>query len=285
MAQAATIAVATTAAELRAKTAPWRGAGEKIALVPTMGALHEGHLALVKAAAARAPKVVVSIFVNPAQFAPNEDFDRYPRDFESDAAKLAALGKVDLIYAPKIAEIYPSGFATKINIEGPALGLESDFRPHFFAGVATVVAKLFLHCQPDYATFGEKDYQQFLVVTRLSKDLDLGVEIVPVPIVRDADGLALSSRNAYLSAGQRQIAGQLNKILRGVAERAKAGVSIPQAEAEGAAGLINAGFDRVDYVALRDAHTLAPLAVMSGSARVLAAARIGSVRLIDNMAV
>jgi len=285
MAEAAKIVVATTAAELRAATEPWRRSGQQIALVPTMGALHEGHLAHVKVAAAHAQRVVVSIFVNPTQFAPNEDFSRYPRDFDSDSAKLEGLGKVDLIYAPKTAEIYPDGFATRISVEGPALGLESDFRPHFFAGVATVVAKLFLHCRPHFATFGEKDYQQLLVVTRLAKDLDLGVEILPIPIVRDSDGLALSSRNAYLTNEQRQIAVQLNKVLREVAQRAKAGVSIPQTEAEGAAGLINAGFDRVDYVAVRDANTLAPLATVSGSARVLAAARLGTVRLIDNVAV
>jgi pantoate--beta-alanine ligase len=279
------IAIATTAADLRRLSEPWRKKSETSALVPTMGALHGGHVALVREAATRAEHVVVSIFVNPAQFAPTEDFSRYPRDFESDRAKLESLGKVDLIYAPETREIYPDGFATKVIVEGPGSGLESDFRPHFFPGVATVVAKLFLHCRPDFAIFGEKDYQQLLVVKRLVKDLDLRLDIIGVPTVREPDGLALSSRNAYLTEAQRKIAGRLNKMLREVAERAKAGVSIPKAEAEGAAVLISAGFDRVDYVAIRNAETLAPLAALSGPARVLAAARIGSVRLIDNMAV
>jgi pantoate--beta-alanine ligase len=279
------IAIATTAADLRRLLEPWRRTSQTIALVPTMGALHGGHVALVKEAAERAEHVVVSIFVNPAQFAPHEDFARYPRDFESDRAKLESVGKVDLIYAPEIHEIYPDGFATKVIVEGPGSGLESDFRPHFFPGVATVVAKLFLHCRPHFAIFGEKDYQQLLVVKRLVKDLDLGLEILGVPTVREPDGLALSSRNAYLTEAQRKIAAHLNKVLREVAERAKAGVSIPKAEAEGAAALINAGFDRVDYIAIRNAETLAPLAALSGPARVLAAARIGSVRLIDNVAV
>jgi pantoate--beta-alanine ligase len=279
------IAIATTAADLRRLLKPWRRTSETIALVPTMGALHGGHVALVKEAAERAEHVVVSIFVNPGQFAPHEDFARYPRDFESDRAKLESVGKVDLIYAPETHEIYPDGFATKVIVEGPGSGLESDFRPHFFPGVATVVVKLFLHCRPHFAIFGEKDYQQLLVVKRLVKDLDLGLEILGVPTVREPDGLALSSRNAYLTEAQRKIAAHLNKVLREVAERAKASVSIPKAEAEGAAALINAGFDRVDYIAIRNAETLAPLAALSGPARVLAAARIGSVRLIDNVAV
>ena len=250
-----------------------------------MGALHEGHLKLLREARAKAGLVVVSIFVNPAQFAPTEDFARYPRDLDGDRAKLAGAGGADLVYAPGTQEIYPEGFATKITMAGPARGLESDFRPHFFAGVATVVAKLFLQCRPDFAFFGEKDYQQLLVVRRLSKDLDLGVDVVGVPTVREADGLALSSRNAYLTPEARNVAGHLNRVLASVAARARAGASIPQAEAEGAAALLAAGFERVDYVALRDAETLEPLRLLERPARVLAAARIGGVRLIDNMAV
>ena len=271
-----------TAAELRAALTAWQRMGARVALVPTMGALHDGHLALVREARAKADKVVVSIFVNPTQFAPHEDFARYPRALPTDRAKLETLGGTDLIYAPETGEIYPDGFATTISVKGPALGLETDFRPHFFSGVATVVAKLFLQCRPDFALFGEKDYQQLLVVKRLAKDLDLGVEIVPVPTVREKDGLALSSRNAYLSPGQRQTAATLNRVLECVAARTKAGVSIPQGEAEGAAALIDAGFERVDYVAVRDASTLAPLHRLEGTARVLAAARLGTVRLIDN---
>ncbi len=208
--------------------------------MPTMGALHEGHLALVRQAAASADKVVVSIFVNPAQFAPQEDFGRYPRTLDSDSEKLERTGAVQLIYAPKAGDIYPEGFATKVSVEGPASGLETDFRPHFFSGVATVVAKLFVQCRPDIAVFGEKDYQQLLVVRRLSRDLDLGVDVLGVPTVREADGLALSSRNAYLTPESRKVAAQLNRVLLDVAERARAGVPVPQAEAEGAAALIKA---------------------------------------------
>ena len=271
--------------ELRLRVRLWRNKGARIALVPTMGALHEGHMALVREAKARADKVVVSIFVNPAQFAPHEDFARYPRDMAKDRSLLEAQSAADLIYAPGVQDMYPEGFATRVTVEGPSAGLESDFRPHFFGGVATVVTKLFLKCQPDIAMFGEKDYQQLLVVKRLVKDLDLRLEIVGVPTLRESDGLALSSRNAYLSAEQRKVAAHLNRVLRAVGESAKSGVSIPQAEAEGAAALLNAGFDRVDYVAIRDTETLAPLRALSGPARVLAAARVGGMRLIDNMAV
>jgi pantoate--beta-alanine ligase len=247
-----------------------------------MGALHDGHMALVREAALRADKVLVSIFVNPAQFAAHEDLGRYPRPFESDKEKLERSNAVHLIYAPSLAEMYPSGFVTKVSLEGPARGLETDFRPHFFTGVATVVTKLFVQCRPDMAIFGEKDYQQLLVVRRLSRDLDLGVEVVGVATVREADGLALSSRNVYLLPEQRTIAGRLNQVLLDVGERARTGVPIPQAQAEGAAALIDAGFDRVDYVAIRDPETLVALRTIDRAARVLAAARIGSVRLIDN---
>jgi pantoate--beta-alanine ligase len=282
MAVQSKVAVATTLAQLRAALDPWRKAGSKIALIPTMGALHDGHLAHVAEAAKHADKVVVSIFVNPAQFAPHEDFGRYPRALETDKEKLERTGKVQLIYAPDAREMYPEGFATKVTMDGPASGLETAFRPHFFAGVATVVTKLFTQCRPDFATFGEKDYQQLLVVTRLSRDLNLGVEIVPVPTMREADGLAMSSRNAYLTADQRKIAAHLNRVLLSVGERARTGIPVAQAEAEGAASLINAGFDRVDYVAIRDAETLAQLRAIEHPARVLAAARIGAIRLIDN---
>lgn len=282
MAVQSTVAVATNQAELRTVLDPWRKAGSTIALVPTMGALHEGHIALVRQAAQNAQKVVVSIFVNPAQFAPHEDFGRYPRTFESDSETLMRTQAVHLIYAPKAGDIYPQGFATKVSVEGPATGLETDFRPHFFSGVATVVTKLFTQCRPDFAMFGEKDYQQLLVVRRLSRDLDLGVDVVGVPTVREADGLALSSRNAYLTPESRKVAAHLNRVLADVGKRAREGVPVPQAEAEGAAALISAGFDRVDYVAIRDAETLVPLRAIERPARVLAAARVGTIRLIDN---
>ena len=276
------LAVVESAQQLRATVKAWRNEGASIALVTTMGALHAGHLALTREARARADRVVVSIFVNPAQFAPHEDFARYPRNMESDRAMLEEQGATDLIYAPGVEEIYPDGFATRVQMDGPARGLESDFRPHFFGGVATVLTKLFLQCSPDAVMFGEKDYQQLLVVRRLVKDLELGPEVIGVPTVREPDGLALSSRNAYLTHEQRKIASNLNRTLEFVAQRAKSGVSIPQAEAEGAARLLQSGFDRVDYVAVRDAETLAPLRALSGPGRVLTAARVGSVRLIDN---
>jgi pantoate--beta-alanine ligase len=271
-------------ASLRAELAGSRRAGARIGMVPTMGALHDGHLTLVRETQKRADRTIVSIFVNPAQFAPHEDFDRYPRDLESDSAKLAGVG-ADLIFAPLTREMYPDGFALKIDIGGPSAGLETDFRPHFFSGVATVVAKLLTAAMPDVATFGEKDYQQLLVVRRLVRDLGLPVEIFGAPIVREPDGLAMSSRNAYLSADERKIASRLNVALKDSITRAKAGMPIAEADASGAAALRGAGFSSVDYVSIRDAETLAKIETLSKPARILAAARVGGTRLIDNMAV
>jgi len=276
--------VATIAA-LRTRIAAWRSEGLHIGLVPTMGALHEGHLSLVREARARADRVIVSVFVNPAQFAPHEDFDRYPRKLDDDRDMLAGTGAAPLVFAPSVGEIYPEGFATRIEIAGPALGLETDFRPHFFAGVATVVAKLLLAAMPDLAMFGEKDYQQLLVVRRLARDLGLPVEVAGGAIVREADGLAMSSRNAYLKLAEREVAGKLNRALKDVAARVRAGDNIARAEAAGSTALLEAGFDTVDYLAVRDAETLAPLDGFAGRARALAAAKIGGTRLIDNMAV
>src|SRR5438105_4337031 len=200
--------VITTVMDLRARVAGWRREDARVGLVPTMGALHEGHLSLIGEAARRSDRVMVSIFVNPRQFAPNEDFQRYPRNLEDDRARIAAQGLADAIFVPERDEIYPEGFTTEIKVGGPALGLESDFRPHFFTGVATVVAKLLIAAAPDIAVFGEKDYQQLLVVRRLVRDLGLPVEIIGAPIVREPDGLAMSSRNAYLAARERMIAGE-----------------------------------------------------------------------------
>jgi pantoate--beta-alanine ligase len=277
-------AIVHTVAELRAQIAAWRKSGARVGLVPTMGALHDGHLSLVRATQSRAGKVVASIFVNPAQFAPHEDFDRYPRTLESDAAKLAGVG-LDLIFAPSVAEMYPQGFATKIEVGGPSLGLETDFRPHFFGGVATVVAKLLIAALPDLAIFGEKDYQQLLVIRRLAADLGLPIEIVGAPIVREADGLAMSSRNAYLSPDERKVAGRLNLILRDAITRLKHGDPVSIVEQFGKSDLLEAGFGVVDYVAIRDAATLARIDTLDRPARILAAAKIGATRLIDNMAV
>src|SRR5215469_9868977 len=264
--------VITTVPALRARIADWRRHdGTRVGLVPTMGALHHGHLSLIAEAAKRAGRVVVSIFVNPRQFGPTEDLQRYPRNLELDQAKIAAQGQTDAIFAPDAREIYPDGFSTEIRIGGPALGLESEFRPHFFAGVATVVAKLLIAVAPDIAMFGEKDYQQLLVIRRLVHDLALPIEIIGAPIVRELDGLAMSSRNAYLGPRERAIAGILNRILARAGGRIRTGASIADAEREGKAALLAAGFHSVDYVAVRDADTLAPLEQISGNMRILAA--------------
>lgn len=276
--------VARNTEELRARVFAWRREGDRIGLVPTMGALHAGHLALVEAAKAKANRVVVSIFVNPAQFAPNEDLDRYPRDFDGDLDKLKRQGLADLIYAPEPAAMYPAGFATAVRVAGVAEGLESTIRPHFFGGVATVVSKLFMQCQPDIAAFGEKDYQQLQVVKRMVKDLDIPVEIEGVPTLREHDGLAMSSRNAYLSTAERKIAGFLNVVLKEVALAVRQGRPVKDAMQSGRARLLKLGFSAVDYVEVRDADTLAPIEAYKGNARVLAAARLGKTRLIDNIA-
>jgi pantoate--beta-alanine ligase len=275
---------AYTVSDLRETMAAWRNDGLKVGFVPTMGALHAGHLALVKQALEQADRVVVSIFVNPAQFAPGEDFDAYPRTLESDAAKLAEAG-AHLVYAPSAAEMYPQGFATTVNPSGPAEGLESAARPHFFAGVATVVSKLFNQVRPDLAVFGEKDYQQLLVIRRMTEDLDLGVQIIPGVTVREADGLALSSRNAYLSKTDRARAAALNVILSKFADALAEGADIARAQADAMAAAQNA-FDSVDYVEARCVQTLAELpdGPLTRPARVLAAVRVGQTRLIDNRA-
>jgi pantoate--beta-alanine ligase len=275
--------IVTTIADLRARVGGWRNHGARVGLVPTMGALHKGHLSLVRETQSRCGATVVSIFVNPAQFGPNEDFARYPRTFESDRAKLAGLA--DVVFAPLVAEVYPEGFATRIEVGGPAVGLESDFRPHFLSGVATVVAKLLIACMPDEAIFGEKDYQQLLVIRQMVRDLRLPIDIPGGAIVREADGLAMSSRNAYLSPEERKIAAQLNLVLREVARRVREGEARVSAESFGRDALPGYGFNSVDYVAIRDAETLAPISKLERPARVLAAARVGTTRLIDNLAV
>ena len=271
-------------AALRAQVKSWRGAGDAIALVPTMGALHAGHLELVRVAKARCRRAVVSIFVNPAQFAPHEDFDRYPRDEAGDLAKLAGVG-CDLVWSPDRGVMYPEGFATRIVPAGAAEGLESDVRPHFFSGVATVCCKLFTQVAPDVAVFGEKDYQQLCVVRQMVRDLNLPLDIVGMPTVREADGLAMSSRNAYLSAEQRQIAPMLYRVITNVADTAAEGGIVAGAVAEGKATLEAASF-KVDYLEVRDAETLQPVAPgAQRPVRVLVAAWLGKTRLIDNIGV
>jgi pantoate--beta-alanine ligase len=281
----ANLPVARTISALRKAVGRLRRRGETIALVPTMGALHAGHLALVRAARRRAKRVVVSIFVNPTQFAPNEDLGSYPRTWDADLKALEGL-KVDLVWAPGIRVMYPEGFATRIAPEGPATaGLEDAFRPHFFGGVATVVAKLFVQVAPDFALFGEKDYQQLKVVTAMARDLDLPLKVIGVPTVRAKDGLALSSRNAYLSDSERTAAPALYRALKDSAARIKAGQPIGAALADGRSQIERAGFE-VDYFEARRADTLAPVAsTEDGPLRLLAAAKLGRTRLIDNVAV
>jgi pantoate--beta-alanine ligase len=256
-----------------------------IALVPTMGALHDGHVSLVRLAKRRAAKVIVSIFVNPAQFAPTEDFGSYPRTWKADVAKLTA-EKVDLIWNPDVKTMYPHGFATRILTEGPATaGLEDRFRPHFFGGVTTVVGKLFTQCRPDLAIFGEKDFQQLQVVTRMARDLDLGVKVIGSRTVREADGLAMSSRNVYLSPDERRVAPTLYEAMKESAARLRAGDGLNAAMAAGAEMVVGAGF-MLDYFEVRHAGTLAPIAsVKDGPMRILVAAKIGKTRLIDNIGV
>jgi pantoate--beta-alanine ligase len=277
--------VVRTRTALRRTLAHIRARGETIALVPTMGALHRGHLALVQLAKRRAKRVVVSIFVNPAQFAPHEDLASYPRTFAADLAALAAL-KVDLVWAPSGAQMYPEGFVTRIIPAGPAIvGLEDTFRPHFFGGVATVVAKLFLQIAPDIAVFGQKDYQQLKVVTAMAKDLDIPVKIIGAPTVREKDGLALSSRNAYLSAAERAVAPTLYRVLKECAAHLIAGKPMAATLADGRAAIERPGF-AVDYLEARHAETLAPIAsVKDGPLRLLLAAKLGRTRLIDNIGV
>jgi pantoate--beta-alanine ligase len=274
-----------TVSSLRAALAGYRAAGQRIALVPTMGALHRGHLALVAEAKRRAYRVVVSIFVNPTQFAPTEDFGSYPRQFAADLAALSQAG-VDAVWAPTAQVMYPPGFVTRIAPEGAALaGLEDKFRPHFFGGVATVVAKLFTQARPDVALFGQKDYQQLRVVTQMAKDLDLGVTVIGLSTVREKDGLALSSRNVYLSATERAAAPTLYRVLKACASRIKQDEPIAAVLEDGAAEIGRAGF-ALDYLEARHALTLAPVTSrQDGPIRLLVAAKIGKTRLIDNLAV
>jgi pantoate--beta-alanine ligase len=278
--------VVRTVADLRTQVAAWRRDGLKVALVPTMGALHEGHLSLVRRALQEADRVVASLFVNPTQFAPGEDFEAYPRGEARDAELLASAG-CRLLYAPTPAEMYPEGFCTTVTVAGVSAPLEGERRPTHFAGVATVVAKLLIQVGPDVAVFGEKDYQQLQVIRRMARDLDLPVRILGAPTVRAEDGLALSSRNAYLTAEQRPIAGVLNRVMKALAEAAAAGEPLEPSEQAAADVLLEAGFDAVDYITVRHAETLEPLrpSVGDNPARVLVAAWLGQTRLIDNMAV
>lgn len=269
---------------LRAQIGAWRKDGATIALVPTMGALHEGHLSLVREAKIAADKVVVSIFVNPTQFSPTEDFSAYPRNLEVDAGLLSSVN-ADLVYAPTIESMYPEGYCSYVTVGGPSEGLCGAFRPDHFRGVASVVTKLFMRVQPDTAFFGEKDYQQLQVIRRMVQDLDYPIRIEGVPIVRETDGLALSSRNAYLSEEERAIAPVLYKTLAFVAEMIRSGEIIGEAEKWGAAQLLAGGFRSVDYLDVRNASSLKRTEIFDAAiaARVLVAAHLGRTRLIDNL--
>ncbi|MGL4729025.1 MAG: pantoate--beta-alanine ligase [Bosea sp. (in: a-proteobacteria)] len=270
---------------LRKAVHGWRAAGEKSALVPTMGALHDGHIDLVRLARKKARRTVVSIFVNPTQFAPHEDFTKYPRTFERDRDMLAE-AKADAIYFPDVSEMYPDGFATRVLLLGPAaVGLEDRFRPTHFEGVATICCKLFTQSQTDFAIFGEKDYQQLQVVTRMVQDLDLPIGIVPMPTRREPDGLAMSSRNRYLSESERALAPILHQTMQEIASAIVKDQPVMQAVAEGQVKIVRAGFE-LDYLEARHARSLAPIqSLREGPIRLLLAARIGGTRLIDNIGV
>jgi len=272
-----------TVRDLRARVAAWRAAGETVALVPTMGAIHAGHLSLVRLAKAQCGRVVTSLFVNPLQFGPREDFHAYPRDETRDAEILATAGS-DLLYAPDATEMYPPGFSTKVHVGDLTEDLCGASRPNHFDGVATVVAKLLLQCAPDIAIFGEKDYQQLLVIKRFVRDLNIPVEILGAPIVREPDGLALSSRNAYLSPEERAKAPVLHQTIQQVASDLAQGRGADDAS-EAARFKLEAMGLRVDYVAVRDPDTLKALHGPVKTARVLAAVHLGKTRLLDNVPV
>ena len=280
------VTIVRTIAGLRAQVAAWRTAGDRVALIPTMGALHAGHLSLVALGRERAERTVASIFVNPTQFAPHEDFEAYPREEAKDAERLSEAG-CDLLFAPSVEEMYAPGFSTTVTVAGVSGPMDGAARPHHFAGVATVVAKLLIQCGPDVAIFGQKDYQQLQVIRRLAMDLDLPVEIVGGPTVRAPDGLALSSRNAYLSAAERVVAGKLNLILKTAIDALRDGEAVDKVEAAGLKALAEAGFDPIDYLEVRDPNDLSRLGPgpLDVPGRILVAARIGRTRLIDNMAV
>lgn len=278
------VPVVRTVEDLRTQVKAWRREGLRVGLVPTMGALHHGHLSLVDAIAEKADRIVVSIFVNPTQFGEGEDFDAYPRQERADLEKLAAT-PASLVFAPTPKDMYPDGFASSVSVAGITDGFEGAERPEHFNGVATVVTKLLLQCLPDVAIFGEKDFQQLAVIRRFVADLDIPVEIMGGALVREEDGLAASSRNAYLNPEEREVAGQFNRILLDLVAAVEGGGVVREAEKAATERLLEAGFKSVDYVTVVDPNTLAPLTKLNGPARVLAVARLGKVRLLDNMAI
>ncbi len=279
---ASTLQIVRTVKDLRTAMAAWRNDGLTAGLVPTMGALHDGHFSLADRSVADNDNTCATLFVNPKQFRPDEDFDVYPRDEAGDAAALAERG-VDVLFAPGVEEMYPEGSTTAVSVPGIGDILEGECRPGFFTGVATVVSKLLIQSLPDKAYFGEKDYQQLCVIQRMTADLDIPVEIIGCPIIREDDGLALSSRNAYLSDEERAIAPVLNASLVHVAEALNAGGDVAAAEADAAQQVLEAGFKSVDYITARHPLSLEPVTDLSAGARVLGAAWLGKTRLIDNI--
>lgn len=280
------MAIVRTLDDLRAQVHAYKQAGQRVGFVPTMGALHAGHTSLVELIKQGCDRCVASVFVNPKQFAAHEDLSAYPRDEAGDCAQLAQAG-CDLVFAPSVDVMFPDGFATEVTLSGVSADLEGASRPHFFGGVATVVAKLFLQVAPHAAAFGEKDYQQLLVIKKLVKDMAFPIDIIPGPTVRERDGLAMSSRNAYLSAKERAAAAALPAALHSARDALAQGAEIGPTLAAAEAALIHAGFARVDYIAVRNPDTLAPLQdkIVTRPARVLAAALMGRTRLLDNLAV
>jgi pantoate--beta-alanine ligase len=273
-----------TVADLRQRIHDFRAGGHKIGLVPTMGGLHDGHLSLVRRSKELSGRTVVTLFVNPAQFGKGEDLEAYPRDEARDAGMLAQEG-AHLLFAPDVAEVYPDGHSTSVKVSGIGEILEEEYRPGFFGGVASVVTKLLLQALPDVAIFGEKDYQQLLVIKRLTSDLDIPVEIEGAETIRESDGLALSSRNAYLNDAERIVAPVLYQTIIAVAEKVSSGENIRDTEAWAIEELKNSSFGKVDYITVRDAQSLLPPSDLQRPMRVLAAARLGRARLIDNIAI
>ena len=267
---------------MTAATIAWQGEGETVCLVPTMGSIHQGHLALIAAARKTASRVIVSIYVNPTQFGAGEDFDHYPRTLDADCAAITAAGGCDAIYAP--ADMYNDGHATSIVPAGVALAMEGQTRPHFFTGVATIVLKLFTHIPANFAIFGEKDYQQLAVIRQMVRDLDLNIKILAQPTIRETDGLALSSRNLYLSAADRKLAPLLYAEMQETANQINKGTPVDAALASAKTRLTKAGFGEIDYFDLRHSDSLQPAETLAPNCRIFAAIRLGKTRLIDNYA-
>jgi len=273
--------IVRTVADLRAQVAQYRRSGASVGLVPTMGALHDGHLTLVRSAKLDNARVIATIFVNPKQFGPTEDLSRYPRDEPADVALLKEVG-ADLLFAPDLGEMYPEGFSTSVSVGGISQHLEGVSRPQFFNGVATVVTKLLLQAVPDRAYFGEKDFQQLQVVRRMVRDLNIPVAIVAVPTIRESDGLAMSSRNRYLSPAQRKMAGALPQVMHDTVAELRSGLVAAPIIANAKGRLHKAGFDRIDYLELCDEATLQPIPIARAPSRLFVAAYVGATRLIDN---